>query len=65
MTVFAILTTCSAANGMGQHRVDLEDSQFSRAMLYLLCAQSVVSMAIGMGKVSVAVFLLRIVTAAW
>ena len=65
MTVFAILTTFSVANGMGQHFDDLETSQFSRAMLYLLCAQSVVSMAIGMGKVSVAVFLLRIVTAPW
>ncbi|KPM36263.1 hypothetical protein AK830_g10288 [Neonectria ditissima] len=63
MTVFAILTTLSAVHGMGQHREALDTPQFSEAMLYLLCAQSVVSMAIGMGKVVVAVFLLRIVTA--
>jgi hypothetical protein len=50
---------------MGQHVDDLETYQFSDALLYLLCAQSVVSMAIGMGKVTVAVFLLRIVTASW
>ncbi|RSM15730.1 hypothetical protein BHE90_008379 [Fusarium euwallaceae] len=65
MTVFAILTTISCAHGMGQHVEDLETYQFSDALLYLLCAQSVVSMAIGMGKVTVAVFLLRIVTASW
>lgn len=65
MTVFAILTTIACAHGMGQHVGDLETYQFSDALLYLLCAQSVVSMAIGMGKVTVAVFLLRIVTASW
>ncbi|KAJ3464687.1 hypothetical protein MRS44_009473 [Fusarium solani] len=65
MTVFAILTTIACAHGMGQHVDDLETYQFSDALLYLLCAQSVVSMAIGMGKVTVAVFLLRIVTASW
>ncbi|KAM5343710.1 hypothetical protein ACJ41O_012247 [Fusarium nematophilum] len=65
MTAFAALTTVSAAHGMGQHVEDLETPQFSNAMLYLLCAQSTVAMAIGMGKVVVAVFLLRIVTASW
>ncbi|KAM0433446.1 hypothetical protein ACHAPT_004326 [Fusarium lateritium] len=65
MTIFGILTTVSCAHGMGQHADELETYQFSDALLYLLCAQSVVSMAIGMGKVTVAVFLLRIVTAPW
>ncbi|KAK7419302.1 hypothetical protein QQX98_003454 [Neonectria punicea] len=50
---------------MGQHAEALETPQLADAMLFLLCAQSVVSMAIGMGKVVVAVFLLRIVTAPW
>ncbi|KAJ4310435.1 hypothetical protein N0V84_010967 [Fusarium piperis] len=65
MTVFGILTTIACAHGMGQHVKDLETYRFSDALLYLLCAQSVVSMAIGMGKVTVAVFLLRIVTVSW
>ncbi|KAM0545806.1 hypothetical protein ACHAPJ_011132 [Fusarium lateritium] len=65
MTLFAILTTVSAYHGMGQHFGDLDIPQFADAMLWLLCAQSTVSLAIGMGKVSVAVFLLRIVTRPW
>lgn len=65
MAVFGILTTISATHGMGQHFEDLELYQFSDAMLYLLCAQFVVALAIGMAKVVVAVFLLRIVTANW
>ncbi|KAH6999436.1 hypothetical protein EDB80DRAFT_650261 [Ilyonectria destructans] len=65
MTIFAALVTCSVHRGMGQHFDQLEIPQFADAMLYLLCAQSTVSLAIGMGKVAVAVFLLRIVTASW
>ncbi|KAF4994213.1 hypothetical protein FDECE_13210 [Fusarium decemcellulare] len=65
MTVFAILTTVACVHGMGQHADQLEIPQIADAILYLLCAQSVVAMAIGMGKVTVAVFLLRIVTASW
>ncbi|KAF5620097.1 integral membrane protein pth11 [Fusarium sp. NRRL 52700] len=65
LTVFAILTSVSAHYGMGRHFDDLEIPQFADAMLWLLCAQSTVAMAIGMGKVAVAVFLLRIVTAPW
>ncbi|CAM1510801.1 Fc.00g083140.m01.CDS01 [Cosmosporella sp. VM-42] len=65
MTVFAILITVSAVHGMGQHVDNLETTQFAKAVFFLLCSQTVVSMAIGMGKVVVAVFLLRIVTANW
>lgn len=65
MTVFAALVSVAAVHGMGQHFDDLEIPQFAMAVLYLLCSQSVVSLAIGMGKVVVAVFLLRIVTAPW
>lgn len=65
MTIFAILVTFSVHRGMGQHFDQLKIPQFADAMLYLLCAQSTVSLAIGMGKVAVAVFLLRIVTAPW
>lgn len=50
---------------MGQHFGDLDIQQFADAMLWLLCSQSTVAIAIGMGKVAVAVFLLRIVTAPW
>jgi hypothetical protein len=40
---------------------DLTPAQFANAMIFELSAQFVVSLAIGMGKVTVALFLLRIV----
>lgn len=65
MVAFGIFITVAGVHGMGQHFDDLELSQFSRAVLMLLCSQFIVSLAIGMGKVVVAVFLLRIVTEKW
>lgn len=65
MAVFGILITIAGVHGMGQHFDDLELRQFSTAVLYLLCSQFIVSLAIGVAKVVVAVFLLRIINAAW
>lgn len=65
MAIFAALTTVACIHGMGRHVDDLETAQFSDAMLLIMCGQFVVSLAIGMGKVVVAVFLLRIVTSTW
>ncbi|KAF5563935.1 sterol regulatory element-binding ECM22 [Fusarium phyllophilum] len=50
---------------MGQHYEDLEVPQFAHAMLYTLIGQVFVALATGMGKVSVAMFLLRIVMKPW
>lgn len=65
MVIFACIITVAGIHGMGQHFADLEPRQFSTAVLYLLCSQFVVSLAIGMAKVVVAVFLLRIINAPW
>lgn len=50
---------------MGQHVEDLETWKFFDALMYLLCTQSVVSMAIGIGKVTATVLLLRTVISSW
>lgn len=65
MLAFGILINIAGVHGMGQHFDQIEMDQFSRAVLMLLCAQFIVSLAIGMGKVVVAVFLMRIVTEKW
>nr|RBR01100.1 hypothetical protein FVER53263_10593 [Fusarium verticillioides] len=64
-TGFTVFTTVAAVHGMGQHFEDLEVPQFAHAMLYILIGQVFVSFATGMGKVSVAMFLLRIVMKPW
>ncbi|KAF4120424.1 hypothetical protein GMORB2_3225 [Geosmithia morbida] len=65
MVVFAAITTVACFHGMGRHFNQLKTDQFARAMMLVMVGQSTVSMAIGMAKVVVATFLLRIVTAAW
>lgn len=52
-------------HGMGQRHDDLATSEFAKAMLYILTGQVFVALATGMGKVSVAMFLLRIVMKPW
>ncbi|RGP71693.1 hypothetical protein FLONG3_6997 [Fusarium longipes] len=64
-TMFTIFTTVACEHGMGQRHSALETAQFARAMLYILTGQVFVALATGMGKVSVAMFLLRIVTKPW
>ncbi|VTT76265.1 unnamed protein product [Fusarium fujikuroi] len=64
-TGFTVFTTVAAVHGMGQHYEDLEVPQFAHAMLYILIGQVFVALATGMGKVSVAMFLLRIVMKPW
>ncbi|CAG7559899.1 unnamed protein product [Fusarium equiseti] len=44
---------------------DLPTSEFAKAMLYILTGQVFIALATGMGKVSVAMFLLRIVMKPW
>lgn len=65
MIIFATMTTVACFHGMGRHFDDLKTDQFARAMMLVMMGQSTVSLAIGMAKVVVATFLLRIVTATW
>ncbi|KAF4345178.1 sterol regulatory element-binding ECM22 [Fusarium beomiforme] len=64
-TGFTVFTTVAAVHGMGQHYEDLTVPQFAHAMLYILIGQVFVALATGMGKVAVAMFLLRIVMKPW
>ncbi|KAK7211570.1 hypothetical protein V2G26_018748 [Clonostachys chloroleuca] len=65
MVIFGALTSVGVGHGMGQHRADLTTEQFADGVFYITCAQVIASLAIGMCKVVVATFLLRIVTATW
>lgn len=50
---------------MGQHARNLDVDRLSNAVLYLLCGQVAASLVIGLGKVVMAAFLLRIVVQRW
>lgn len=63
--LYTSFLTVSCIHGMGQHAADLPVDRVSRAVFYLLCGQVAVSLVIGLGKVVVAVFLLRIVVEKW
>lgn len=65
MMVFASLTHVSAVHGLGEHAANLTTEQFANAMYWELCAQPAAAMAIGTAKVTVAVFLMRIINARW
>ncbi|CAG9957028.1 unnamed protein product [Clonostachys rosea f. rosea IK726] len=65
MVIFGALTSVGVGHGMGQHPADLTTEQFADGVFYITCAQVIASLAIGMCKVVVATFLLRIVTATW
>jgi hypothetical protein len=65
MAAWTAMTTASALVGMGQHMEDLTAEIFAKAMFLELVAQSIVSIAIGMAKVAVALFLMRIVVNKW
>ncbi|RBR26004.1 uncharacterized protein FIESC28_01277 [Fusarium coffeatum] len=64
-TMFTVFTTIACMHGMGQRHDDLATSEFAKAMLYILTGQVFIALATGMGKVSVAMFLLRIVMKPW
>ncbi|KAG7406482.1 hypothetical protein Forpe1208_v014256 [Fusarium oxysporum f. sp. rapae] len=64
-TGFTVFTTVAAVHGMGQHYEDLEVPQFAHAMLYILIGHVFVALATGIGRVSAAMFLLRIVMKPW
>ncbi|KAJ5887854.1 hypothetical protein N7495_007895 [Penicillium taxi] len=65
MVIFVSLCTASATYGMGVHAWYLTESQKAHGMLLLLCGQSVISMAMGLSKSAVSLFLLRIVIQRW
>jgi hypothetical protein len=65
MVAWGAMTTASALVGMGQHAEDLTTETFAKAMFLELIAQSIVSIVIGMAKVVVALFLMRIVVDKW
>jgi hypothetical protein len=63
--VFSSFVTVACHYGMGQHASELDDDQISHTVMYIVCAQFFVALAIGLGKVTVAVFLLRIIIERW
>lgn len=63
--LYTSFLTVACYYGMGQHARNLDVDRLSNAVLYLLCGQVAASLVIGLGKVVVAVFLLRIVVQRW
>jgi hypothetical protein len=63
--LYTSFLTVASYYGMGQHVRNLDVDRQSNAMLYLLCGQAAVSLVVGLGKIVVAVFLLRIVVQKW
>jgi hypothetical protein len=59
------MTTVSAVAGLGQHAKDLTLEEFGNALLLELIGQVFGIIAIGMGKVAVSLFLIRIVVEKW
>jgi hypothetical protein len=50
---------------MGQHSGDLTTEMFAKSMFFILLAEAFGALAIGMGKIAVALFLMRIVVSKW
>jgi hypothetical protein len=65
MVAFAVLFTISSMYGFGQHVDVLEREDIKMATLIELCGQFMVSLAMGLSKTGVALFLMRIITNKW
>lgn len=65
MTAFAACISRSVAYGMGTHAAELTVADNSHGILWLLIGQFIISIAMGISKCAVAVFLLRIVNQTW
>ncbi|KAF7530864.1 hypothetical protein G7054_g9454 [Neopestalotiopsis clavispora] len=65
MVAFAVLFTISSMYGFGQHVDALEREDIKMATLIELCGQFMVSLAMGLSKTGVALFLMRIITNKW
>lgn len=65
MTTFAGLCTAAATYGMGVHVQYLTIDEIATGIKILVIGQSVVSLAMGISKVAVVVFLMRILVKKW
>jgi hypothetical protein len=65
MMVFASLTHVSAVHGLGEHASNLTAQQFADGMYWNLCAEPFAAMAIGTAKITVALFMMRIINVKW
>lgn len=65
MVAFAVLFTISSIYGFGQHVNDLSPEDIKMATFIELCGQFVVSLAMGLSKTGVALFLMRIIASKW
>ncbi|KAH9206630.1 hypothetical protein DL95DRAFT_486690, partial [Leptodontidium sp. 2 PMI_412] len=62
---YAVTCTFSAAAGMGQHSGDLTTEMFAKSMFFILLAEAFGTLAIGVGKVAVALFLMCVIVSKW
>ncbi|KAF4609614.1 hypothetical protein G7Y89_g15841 [Cudoniella acicularis] len=65
MVGYAAMSSVSAAAGLGQHAGDLTTEMFANALFFEMIAQVFACFAIGMAKVAVSLFLMRIVVNKW
>jgi Fungal rhodopsin domain len=65
MVGYSAMCSVSAVVGLGQHASDLTTEMFSKALFLELVAQVPGCLAIGMAKVAVSLFLMRIVVEKW
>jgi len=65
MLALAITSSISAPAGMGQHAGDLTTEEFSNALFLDMIAEVESVLAIGVAKVAVSLFLMRIVVNKW
>ncbi|KAI1138447.1 hypothetical protein F5Y05DRAFT_418770 [Hypoxylon sp. FL0543] len=63
--LFVAFMIASSAYGFGQHRTDISSEDVRMATKIELVGQFAVSLAMGLSKTSVAMFLMRIVVAVW
>lgn len=65
MVGFAVMSSIAVAAGMGQHARDLTPEIFANAMFLVMIAQVFAALAIGVAKVAVSLFLMRVVVNKW
>ncbi|KAI6085228.1 hypothetical protein F4821DRAFT_241433 [Hypoxylon rubiginosum] len=63
--LFTILMIVSSVYGFGQHNTDITAEDLRKAMEVELIGQFFISIAMGLSKVAVAAFLMRIIVARW
>ncbi|KAI1767874.1 hypothetical protein GGR53DRAFT_525483 [Hypoxylon sp. FL1150] len=63
--LFTVLMIVSSAYGFGQHNTDINADDLRKAMEVELIGQFFISIAMGLSKVAVAAFLMRIIVARW